>query len=41
MFSNAFCIGVVKNSGLCGKGFTLYNKFLTFNDPKEEGLGKH
>ena len=26
---------------LCGNGLTLYHTILTFNDPKEEGFGKH
>ena len=28
-------------AGLCGKGLTLYQTIPTFNDPKEEGFGKH
>ena len=30
-----------KNQGLFGKGLTFYDTISNFNDPKEEGFGKH
>ena len=30
-----------QNEYLWSKGLTLYHTILTFNDPKEEGFGKH
>ena len=38
--ANAFNLDHSKNLSF-GKGLTLYHTSPTFNDPKEEGLGKH